>query len=82
MNDFGWKSIDVIAYTLLIIGAVSWGWVGFFGFDPVAMLFGNMTRASKFVYSLFCMAAFYDMLSMPYIFRRWEIHLNHRPEHS
>ncbi|MHC4145917.1 MAG: DUF378 domain-containing protein, partial [Planctomycetota bacterium] len=26
-----WKSIDVIAYTLLIIGAINWGWVGFFG---------------------------------------------------
>jgi uncharacterized membrane protein YuzA (DUF378 family) len=81
MNDFGWKSIDVIAYTLLIIGAVNWGWVGFFGFDPVAMLFGNMTRASKFVYSLICLAAFYDVLTMPSIFRRWEIHLNHHPTH-
>ena len=82
MGDLGWKSIDVIAYTLVIIGAVSWGWVGIFGFDPIAMLFGNMTKASKFIYSLICLAAFYDILSMPLIFRRWEIHLNHNPAHS
>ncbi|MHC4073638.1 MAG: DUF378 domain-containing protein, partial [Planctomycetota bacterium] len=31
MNNMTWKSIDVIAYTLLIIGAINWGWVGFFG---------------------------------------------------
>jgi len=82
MSDFGCKSIDVIAYTLLIIAAVSWGWIGFFGFDLVAMLFGNMTRASKFVYSLFCMAAFHDLLSMPAILRRWDIHLNNHPAHT
>ena len=81
MNDMGWKSIDVIAYTLLVIGAISWGWIGFFGFDPVALFLGNMTGTSKFVYSLFFVAAFYDLLSIPSIFRRWEIHLNGRPEH-
>ncbi|MHC4431218.1 MAG: DUF378 domain-containing protein [Planctomycetota bacterium] len=78
MENLGWKSLDVIAYMLLMIGAVSWGWIAFFGFDPVAMIFGNMTKASKFVYSLFAMAAFYDMLSMPFIFRRWDIHLDNR----
>jgi uncharacterized membrane protein YuzA (DUF378 family) len=82
MNDLGWKSIDVIAYTLLIIGAVNWGWVGLFGLDPVALLFGNMTRTSKFIYSLICLAAFYDMLSMRSILRRWEVHLNHHSAHS
>ena len=76
MNDLGWKSIDIIAYTLLIIGAICWGWMGFFGVDPVAMLFGNMTRTSKFIYSLIFLAAFHDLLSMPAIFKRWDIHLN------
>ncbi len=79
MNDLTWKSLDIIAYTLLIVGAISWGWMGFFGVDPVALLFGNMTRTSKFVYSMICLAAFYDLLSMPAIFRRWDIHLNSRP---
>ncbi|HEC02956.1 MAG TPA: DUF378 domain-containing protein [Phycisphaerales bacterium] len=38
--------------------------MGFFGLDPVAMLLGSMTRTSKLVYSLICLAAFYDLLSM------------------
>ncbi|MHC4227552.1 MAG: DUF378 domain-containing protein [Planctomycetota bacterium] len=79
MNNMTWKSIDVIAYTLLIIGAINWGWVGFFGFDPVALLFGNLTSLSKLIYSLIFLAAVYDVLSMPSIFRRWDIHLNDHP---
>ena len=75
MSDLAWKSVDIIAYTLLIAGAICWGWMGFFGVDPIALLFGTMSRASKFVYSLICLAAFYDLLSMPAIFRRWDIHL-------
>ena len=27
MDDLGWKSLDIIACTLLNIGAISWGWV-------------------------------------------------------
>lgn len=81
MNNMTWKSIDVIAYTLLVIGAINWGWVGFFGVDPVALLFGNMTSLSKFIYSLIFLAAVYDVLSMPSILRRWDIHLNDHPAH-
>ncbi len=79
MDNLWWKALDIIAYTLLIMGAICWGWMGFFGVDPIALLFGAMTRTSKFVYSLICLAAFYDLLSMPAIFRRWDIHLNDRP---
>ena len=82
MDDLGWKSLDIIAYTLLIIGAISWGWMVFFGVDPVALMFGNMTRTNKLVYSLICLAAFYDLLSMPVIFRRWDIHLSNHPSHT
>lgn len=79
MDNLIWKSLDIVAYGLLIAGAICWGWMGFFGVDPVALLFGNMTRASKLVYSLICLAAFYDLLSIRAIFRRWDIHLNNHP---
>lgn len=79
MNASTWKSIDVIAYALLIIGALNWGLVGFFGFDLVAALFGPMTALSRMVYGLVGLAAFYDLLSLPSIFKRWEIHMHHRP---
>ena len=46
------KVIDKIALTLIIIGAVNWGLIGFFEFDLVAALFGSMTAFSRIVYGL------------------------------
>ena len=77
-----WKSIDVIAYTLLLIGALNWGLVGFFGFDLVAALFGTMTVLSRIVYALVGAAALYDLFSLPAILRRWEVHLHRQPAHA
>lgn len=42
----------MIAYVLVIVGALNWGLVGLFGFDLVAALFGDMTTLSRLVYSL------------------------------
>ncbi len=42
----------MIAYVLVIVGALNWGLVGLFGFDLVATLFGDMTTLSRLVYSL------------------------------
>ena len=38
------KAIDYIVLVLVIIGAINWGLVGFFGLDLVAFLFGSMSR--------------------------------------
>jgi uncharacterized membrane protein YuzA (DUF378 family) len=76
------KSIDVIAYSLLMIGALNWGLVGLFGFDLVAAILGEMSVLSRMVYSIVGLAALYDVLSLPSIFRRWEIHLHHQPVHA
>ena len=46
------KFIDKIALVLIIIGAISWGLIGFFQFDLVATLFGDMSALSRIVYAL------------------------------
>ena len=46
----GSKTLDYIALTITIIGAVNWGLIGFFRFDLVAFLFGSMTMLSRIVY--------------------------------
>lgn len=79
MKAATWKSIDVIAYALLMIGALNWGMVGLFGFDLVAGLFGSMTILSRIVYTLVGVTALYDLLSLPCIFKRWDIHMHHHP---
>ncbi len=82
MKTFLWKLVDVIAYALLLIGALNWGLVGFFRFDLVAGIFGEFTIISRFLYALVGIAALYDIVSLRAIFRRWEIHLPHRPVHA
>lgn len=46
------KALDYIALALVVIGAVNWGLIGFFGFDLVRVLFGDMSLLSRIVYAL------------------------------
>ena len=44
--------LKIIVYILVLIGALNWGLVGFFGFDLVASIFGEMSLISRIVYGL------------------------------
>lgn len=46
------KIVDKIALVLIIIGAINWGLIGFFKFDLVAAIFGQMSVISRIVYAL------------------------------
>ena len=46
------KWLDYITLTLVIIGAVNWGLVGFSKFDLVAYLFGSLSLLSRIIYAL------------------------------
>lgn len=48
----GSKFLDCTALTIVIIGAINWGLIGFLRFDLVAFLFGDMTLLSRIVYAL------------------------------
>ena len=48
----GNKVLDCTALTLTIIGAINWGLIGFFRFDLVAFLFGDMSWLSRVVMHL------------------------------
>ena len=78
MNRSFLKSIDIGAYSLLLIGALNWGLVGLFEFDLVATLCGSMSLLSRTVYALVGIAALYDLLSLPAILKRWDINIHHR----
>ena len=53
------KVLDCIALTLAIIGAVNWGLIGFFSFDLVALIFGNMSGISRVIYALVGISGLY-----------------------
>lgn len=55
------KILDSAALILIIIGAINWGLIGFFQFDLVATLFGDMTAFSRIVYALIGIAGLYSL---------------------
>lgn len=76
-----WKTLDCVSYALIIIGALNWGLVGFFGFNVVSALFGAMTTPTRIIYAIVGVAALYDLLAMPGMVKRWEVHLHRHPVH-
>jgi uncharacterized protein len=51
--------LDWTAFWLVIIGGLNWGLVGFFQFDLVAGLFGDMSFLSRLIYGLVGLSAVY-----------------------
>mgnify|MGYP002624452569 CR=1 FL=1 len=62
--------LKVISYILVIIGAINWGLVGFFGFDLVAAIFGEMSVLSRIVYGLVGISGIVLLLIHTDIFNR------------
>ena len=57
------KCIRTIAYILVVVGALNWGLVGFFGFDIVGAIFGGMMSAgARVVFALVGLAGVYSVL--------------------
>ncbi len=58
------RTLDIISLTLVVIGAINWGLIGFFRFDLVAALFGDMSAFTRVIYALvgiagLCAISFY-----------------------
>ena len=56
MNSSG---LDYTALTIALIGAINWGLIGFFRFDLVAFLCGNMSWISRIIYALVGLSGLY-----------------------
>lgn len=65
------KILDAITFILVIVGGLNWGLVGFFGFDLVATIFGEMSALSRIVYALVGLCALYELIEFKAIPRRW-----------
>lgn len=53
------KVLDYIALVIIIIGTLNWGLIGFFGFDLVRVLFGDMSMFSRVIYAVVGIAGIY-----------------------
>ena len=53
------KTLDTLATALVIVGGINWGLVGLAQFDLVATLLGEMSVATRAVYTLVGLSAAY-----------------------
>lgn len=53
------KLLDYTLLTITIIGAVNWGLIGFFDFDLVSTLFGQMSLFTRIIYALVGISGLY-----------------------
>lgn len=53
------SALDWVAMVLVIIGGLNWGLFGFFEFDLVATLFGEMSTLTRIVYDLVGLSGLY-----------------------
>ena len=51
------NGLHKLAWVLVIIGALNWGLIGFFGFDVVARIFGSHTMLTNIIYDLVGLSA-------------------------
>ena len=64
------RTLQRIALTLVIIGAINWGLIGFFNFDLVAALFGGQDAfLSRVIYSLVGLSG---LVCLTLLFKQWE----------
>ena len=53
------KFFDYSTLTIVIIGAINWGLIGFFNFNLVAFLFGQSSIISRIIYALVGLCGLY-----------------------
>ena len=53
------KGFDYTALTIVIIGAINWGLIGFFNFNLVSFLFGQTGWISRIIYAIVGLCGIY-----------------------
>ena len=66
-------TIRLISYILVIIGAINWGLVGFFNYDLVASIFGEMSFISRIIYDIVGISALILLFTNRSIFCRHDV---------
>ena len=55
------NGLDYTILTIVIIGAINWGLIGFFGFDLINVVFGNMTLLTRIIYAIVGLSGLYAL---------------------
>lgn len=72
------KSFNWIALTLLIIGALNWGLIGFFGFDLVTSIFGgSMFWIARVIFGIVGLAGLYSLTLYSHLESEDDVEMRH-----
>ncbi len=63
------KPIVWVPFVFVLVGALNWGLIGFFGFDLVAALFGTGSLAAQVVYDAVGVSALLMIIVAPKLCR-------------
>jgi len=66
------KTLDVIVTILLVIGGLNWGLIGFFNFDLIGTVFGEMSAFTRLIFCLVGVSALYQIFQYKAIQQRWK----------
>lgn len=57
------SGVQRTALTIVIIGAINWGLIGFFHFDAISAIFGGVgTVISRIIYGIVGLAGLYSLI--------------------
>lgn len=56
------KTLDIVVLTLVIIGAINWGLIGFLNFNLVDTLFGGIDWLTRTIYAIVGVAGIYSIM--------------------
>ena len=56
-----WSVLDKIGFTVLVIGGLNWGLIGFFKYNLVDKIFGVGSGAARVVYAIVGLAALWGV---------------------
>jgi uncharacterized protein len=54
------KVLDIIVTVLLVIGALNWGWIGLFGYNPIGALLGETAVWTRWLYGFVGLSGLYE----------------------
>jgi uncharacterized protein len=55
------RALTIISLLLVVIGALNWGLVGFFGYNLVSAIFGMNAGVERFIYALVGLAGIFGV---------------------
>ena len=56
-----WSVLDKVGFTVLVIGGINWGLIGFFKYNLVDKIFGVGSGAARVVYAIVGLAALWGV---------------------